>query len=478
VARHVGVRPPYVSHLITKLQGRLGKQPAIDRVRNDLAAVLEASGAVMTLDEAAAALVAARGSSAEGDEAVRRARAIVRAASEVQRAAADEARFTIVRSGDRILLSLTGGPAASDWAAKLGPPADELAEADPLLPPASVAARLRATAPPPDGLRIDDTRLIRLAAAASRKAAVSSKQELYPAACRPRGPSASPSALISRQAITPDEIREVIRSRYPEACPLPDQAALGLLLTEAGCEFDWLPDQGCFKNRAKFTYTVTTGSRMPTRLPTDPSLAGATSPVPSTVPAAHAPDQLSPGGLEARQFDAQLARAAKGGQFVAILVPLKLYDAAAAELEHRYGVATIDVKTEMLATMQQLARENDVPWEVVIASDDPAAGRRWVNLCRLTKQAGEIVQQKLLAEQGPLLLVRAGILARYDLLDVITALAQSSGTRGGVPNVWLLVPGSEPRRHRPEGGRAAGLDQERRPRPAGSADGGPMKSGR
>jgi serine/threonine protein kinase len=449
VARHVGVTPPYVSQLITKLQDRLGKQRAIECVRDDLAAFLGASGAVMTVDEAAAALVAARESSAEGDEAIRRARAIVRAAWEVERAAADDARFTITRSGDRILLSLTGVPTAADWATKLGLLADELAEADPLLPPASVAARLRAAAPPPDGLTIDDTRLIRLAAAASRKAAVSSKQELYP-----RGMSATRAvrlaqgALISRQAITPDEIREVIRSRYPEACPLPDQAALGLLLTEAGCEFDWLPDQGCFKNRAKFTYTVTTGSRMPTRLPTDPGPAGpaaATGPVPSAVPTAHAPDQLSPGGLEARQFDAQLARAAKGGQFVAILVPLKLYDAAAAELEHRYGVATIDVETEMLTTMQALARENDVPWDVVVASDDPASGRRWENLCRLTKQAGDIVQQKLLAEQRPLLLVRAGILARYDLLGVVTALAQSSGTRGGVPNVWLLIPGSEPR---------------------------------
>jgi len=460
VARHVDVSPPYVSHLITKLQGRLGKQPAIDRVRDALAALLEASGAVMTVDEAAAALVAARGSSAEGDEALRRARAIVRAAWEVERthweaepAASDgsedtrKTRFTISRSGNRILLTLTGVPDAADWAAKLGVQADELAEADPLLPPASVAARLRAAAPPPAGLAIDDTRLIRLAAAASRKAAVSSKQELYP-----RGMSATRAirlaqgALVSRQTITPDEIREVIRSRYPEACPLPDQAALGLLLTETGCEFDWLPDEGCFKNRVKFTYTVTTGSRMPTRLPTDPGLAApATAAAPSASPATppRSSDQLSPAGLEARQFDTQLSRAAKGGQFVAILAPPKLYDAAADELANRYGVATIDVEAQMLAAMQRLARDNQVPWDVVVASDDPASGRKWENLCRMAKQAGDILKQALLTERRPLLLIRAAILARYDLMDVLTSLAQSSGTRGGVPGVWLLVPGGD-----------------------------------
>jgi serine/threonine protein kinase len=448
VARHVDVSPPYVSHLITKLQGRLGKQPAIDRVRDDLAALLEVSGAVMTVDEAAAALITARGSSAEGEEALRRARAIVRAAWEVERAAAAEARFTIARSGDRILLTLTGVPDAADWATKLGAQADELAEADPLLPPASVAARLRAAAPPPAGLAIDDTRLIRLAAAASRKAAVSSKQELYP-----RGMSATRAlrlaqgALVSRQTITPDEIREVIRSRYPEACPLPDQAALGLLLTETGCEFDWLPEENCFKNRVKFTYTVTTGSRMPTRLPTDPGVAAPAAATTAPSAARTAPardlDSLSPAALEARQFDAQLTRAAKGGQFVAILVPPKLYDAATEELAHRYGVATIDVEAAMLAAMRRLARENQVPWDVVVASDDPASGRKWENLCRLAKQAGEIVQQNLLAERRPLLLIRAAILARYDLMDVLTALAQSSGTRNGVPGVWLLVPGGD-----------------------------------
>lgn len=41
--------------------------------------------------------------------------------------------------------------------------------------------------------------------------------------------------------------------------------------------------------------------------------------------------------------------------------------------------------------------------------------------------------------------MRVAILARYDLLDVVEALQQSSGTRGGVPATWLLIPGGQPR---------------------------------
>jgi serine/threonine protein kinase len=447
VARHVGVTPPYVSHLVTKLQGKLSKHDVIRQIRDDLAAVVAASGNVMTVDEAAAALVAARGSSAEGDEAIRRGRAIVRGAYEVERAV-PEPRFSISRSGDRILLATSD--AAADWAVELGTLADEMAEADPLLPPASIAARLRTEAPPPPGTTIDDTRLIRLAAAASRRAAVSSKQELYP-----RGMSATRAlrlaqgAIISRQEITPEEIREVIRSRYPEAIPLPDHPALGMLLTETGCEFDWLPEEdgsrgtGRYKSRLKTTYTVTSGSRMPTRLPTDAGHAdipAAPATSPTGAPSSAAPaSQLSPAALEARQFDTQLARAAKDGQFVAILVPPKFFAFAAEHLAAQYGLATIDVEGELLDAMQALAKENEVPWNVVVAADDPSTGRHWENLCRLARQAGERLKEKLLAERRPLLLIRAAILARYDLMDVLTALQQSSGTRGGVPGVWLLL---------------------------------------
>ena len=440
VARHEGTSPPYVSQLVTKLQGRFAKIPAIEAVCNQIAGLLAASGSVMTADEVATALVAARGSAAEGDEAIRRGRAVVRAAWEVERTA-DEPRFGAARIGDRIHIYGSDCPEAADWAERLGRLADDLATADPLLPPASIADRLRAAAPPPAGIAIDDTRLIRLAAAASTKAAVSSKQELYPRGMpATRALRLAQAAIIGRPEITPDDIRTAIHGRYPEACPLPDQPALGILLTETGCEFDWVAEKGHFKNRIKTSYTVTSASRPPTRLPTD-SASGLAAGSTLLRPA----EQLSPAALEARQFEMQLARASRDGQFVAVLVPPRHHDLALACLPADYGLTVIDVEAELLAAMRSLAAEHRVPWDLVVASDDATKGRDWENLLRLARRAADAVKETLLAERRPILLVRAAILARYRILDVIESLQQSSGTRGGVPGVWLLIPGGEPR---------------------------------
>ena len=110
-----------------------------------------------------------------------------------------------------------------------------------------------------------------------------------------------------------------------------------------------------------------------------------------------------------------------------------------------YVLPVIDVEPELLTAILSLAAEHHISWDLVVASDDFAKGRDWENLLRLARRTGDAVKQALLAARKPLLLVRAAILARYILLDLIEALQQSSGPRGGVPAVWLLIPGGEPR---------------------------------
>jgi hypothetical protein len=46
----------------------------------------------------------------------------------------------------------------------------------------------------------------------------------------------------------------------------------------------------------------------------------------------------------------------------------------------------------------------------------------------------------LLALDRPALLLNPGLLARYDLMPMLSELAQASGTRDGPPSLWLLVP--------------------------------------
>ena len=59
---------------------------------------------------------------------------------------------------------------------------------------------------------------------------------------------------------------------------------------------------------------------------------------------------------------------------------------------------------------------------------------------RLATKAAERARTTLLAFDRPALLVNPGLLARYDLMPMLTDLAQASGTRGGPPSLWLLVP--------------------------------------
>ena len=205
-------------------------------------------------------------------------------------------------------------------------------------------------------------------------------------------PQPPPPRLQQRPEITADDIRLAIQGRHPEACPLPDHPTLDLLLAETVCEFDWVPDKGHYKNRIKTSYTVTSASR----LPTDCAAPLAAGPVILRPTEPH-----SPTALAARQLEIQLARAARHGQFVAVLVPPRHHDLAIVNRPADYGFKVIDVEAELLSAMHSLA------------------------------------------ERRPLLVPRAVILARHDLLDLIEALQQSSGTRGGVPAVWLLIPGGD-----------------------------------
>lgn len=88
-------------------------------------------------------------------------------------------------------------------------------------------------------------------------------------------------------------------------------------------------------------------------------------------------------------------------------------------------------------------------WPKAIAAD--AAGRDsadFKNLLRLAHRAAPRMRDEVLALRGPALLTRPGLLARYDLVPMLEELAQTSGTAGGPPSLWLLVPQDGPGRPR------------------------------
>ena len=94
----------------------------------------------------------------------------------------------------------------------------------------------------------------------------------------------------------------------------------------------------------------------------------------------------------------------------------------------------------MLRAMRAEAEARRVQWPKVLAAD--AAGRDspdFRNLLRLAARAAPRVRDEVLALRSPALLTRPGLIARYDLMDMLVAFSQASGTAGGAPSLWLLV---------------------------------------
>ncbi|EWY42794.1 hypothetical protein N825_00630 [Skermanella stibiiresistens SB22] len=83
-------------------------------------------------------------------------------------------------------------------------------------------------------------RLLTLAVATSRDAALSSRQEIYLRGMPPeRALRLALGSLLGPPMLTEDQLRERMRWRYPEAAPLPRRPALDALLAEAGAGRVW-----------------------------------------------------------------------------------------------------------------------------------------------------------------------------------------------------------------------------------------------
>ena len=101
---------------------------------------------------------------------------------------------------------------------------DELAKEDPLRPPGRVLEALQAVEPPPGVVaRPASNRLLQLAAATSQHAALSSRLgDLSPCGMpAARALKLALGALAGAKELTPEQVRERVAGRYPEAEPLP-----------------------------------------------------------------------------------------------------------------------------------------------------------------------------------------------------------------------------------------------------------------
>ena len=399
-------------------------------LRAELVAIVAAHGGVMTAPELAAMFCETH----TADSAlVREALGIIRIAVDTEMLQAEPRLTPLRRDGETMFIAAE--TALAEYALRLGRRADRLAQAEPLASPAHVLEDLRQEKTPERLVSepLTDTRIVRLAAAASKQACVSSRQELYPRGMDPlRALKLSLGAVSGVDQLTEADIATRVMSRYPDASPLPSRPALDDLLRSAGLDLRY--DAGCYRQpqaaQASNSRNVTSASSIPQRFPT----AGS-----SQLPLVPA----TPSQAAAKQFEGRLQNALKQGSFLQLVVAPRDYDRTAEEFSARFPVTRIDVEEVVVDCLQATAKQLGVDWKLVLATDAVPGGSEWPRLLQLVGRARPAILDRLcVADQTPLL-VYSDILVRYQLKPLLLELQQRIGLPGGPSGIWLLVPGRD-----------------------------------
>jgi serine/threonine protein kinase len=421
----------------------------LEPVRDELVELIQAAGRVMVADEAAAALRAAHGAGEdEPGRTAARAAAVVRAAVEAENWAGHHAddpeivdrgpRLAVLRRSDRVLVALDSLPGTSDpsaaeladFAQELGRKADELAVADPMPARGAVVRELRRVTPP-DGLApLADTRLVALAAAASRDALVSPRFELYP-----RGLDLVTALRVSQAAagvratgVSMDDLLTRVRSRFPEV-QVPDgltHVQMTERLEAAGFPLEFDLERRLFH-------------------PIDQAR-----PRRSTTASSTTLGRLFVSGQDRHEVTrARLAGAVERGGFTALTLRGRNLPGAASAIARSFAVRPVDVGAVFLAEFRALVAERGQDWRKVLTLDARfgESGRLAPGLASYVKAGWQRVQTHLeeQAAAGEVLFLHdAGLMARYADAggrELLIAMQEAARAPGRVPHgLWLLCP--------------------------------------
>lgn len=307
---------------------------------------------------------------------------------------------------------------------RLGENADRLAARDPLPSSDEVLERLREVLGTNPLAALPPDRLVTLAAEASERAAKSARLELYPRRLLAERALTLTAGALTGGPLRAEDIVRAVKSRYPEAEPLPPRPALDVLLEKH--QLRWDPATQTYQ-RAKAAEKTTTYSHLGERLPTTHSQ----SPLrPSSDPEVQ----------QAREFEQRLKLFVQRRLYRVLLASTKLAEAAAEQLEHSLGVPTLSLDRALLAAMAQVMAEQQVEPQVVYEADRLGpGGPDWGALKQLMAQAAERVLAELRKAQAPQVLIHPGLLARYQLHEFLAGLLELS-KRDDAPAILLLVP--------------------------------------
>ena len=417
---------------LDEARSRWSKQLQMKPLREDLISIIQRNEGVCSGDELARGLLAKRGTTTNGEERMIRARALARAALETIQPSDRLSWRRLPNNGGVIVVhdpveSLSDhSTVLEDYAASLGKCADKLAEQQPLASPQRVIAELRAI-PRPDGMdELSDARLLRLAADASKSAALSSRGELYPKKMDAQSAlNLARGALLVPGALSEEQIRDRVRARFPDSAALPEFSELLPLLRDSlGLEYD--PSKSSFRvgGFQSSSLTSTGFSPLSTRFQTRHNSDEAT-------------EKLT-------EIQRKLNRSIKEGGYLLCSVERDGFELAERTL-NRLGANQIDLDAELLRHLHHVANEKNVAWDAIIAADAAGpTGPRWGNLQTITNLAIERIENEILTGPAVVVLSRCGLLGHLEQIGLLDRLREAT-TRSPVPNqtlrtLWVLVP--------------------------------------
>lgn len=417
-------------------QKRWAKDSFLTAFRNDLFEHVQRLGGVVTIAELIELTLLLRPASETLDTSKqqRMAAAIARAAVETE-SSLSEPRFETRRLAVKPVISCTDE--LSVYAETLGVVADRIAQADPLLPRLRVFQELYdVTQPPPcPGCQpFSNDRLIKLAAAMSTEAAVSSRQELYPRnmealrALRLGIGALSGLGLGEKnEGFTIAQVHNRVSSRYPAAMPLPtDPRELELMLQKVGIDVRWEADAAVYRRRDA-RILATSGSSIGSRRDTATSTRHV--------------DSSSPETVEARQTEDRLQHAYRDGGFLVLTVKPSYLRPAERNLLHRFPeLERVSFDELLIEQLRVKSEEYEFPWNDIYEADAESHNTDdWRNLLHLMSEVVPGIEAALMSRNKPVLLVHPGLIARYQLMSVLQTLRDRVGHDAACPSVWVLI---------------------------------------
>jgi serine/threonine protein kinase len=422
VGAMLGVTRARISQLLDKLRAPWLRMSDDTGLADEVHGIVTTLGGVAEASEVARALLATQGSAATEPARARQAIGVVRAVIESDLARGGDSRFAARRIGDRVILALEPedpdalpADATLDWVKQLAEIADRLAAQQPV-PVRATALHALSTVPVPDRLTPPgDDRLLRIAAAASRSAAVGSRGEIYP-----RGLDAQEAIRLTlagisaaRLQLTPELLSARVAGRFPEAQPLPARPALDRLVSAVDPTLQW-------NGTSYGAPTETTGSLLSTQHGL-------------TVLGTHLV------GQPFNAVDARLRASLEASGYLTLAVDPRRQDQATRALAATYGLTVVNITETLMNAAKQLAATSGVDWGFLLAVDakDPNSLDR-TQLDRFVGEALNSVLPDLLARTEPLLLVDAAPLGRYHQQRWLADLADLATKRPAAR--WLLVP--------------------------------------